>query len=222
MEGDSAALADALAAAARQQGEATPSVRGADWQTLPVTDVNSPPGTVTCGSIVARCLESYANPTVGELAIITRSGAGNWLALGRTASAVYGGWRTYTPTWTASTTNPTLGSGTLVGRYQKIGRTVHLHINLIAGSGSAGSGDYSFALPVQAANVGCTYVGTAHLLGASRWGGQFLISPNATAGAPFFPASTTNPRLDWMTATVPEAFGSGDQLRCTVTYEAAA
>lgn len=76
-------LADAIAGTARQQGEATPTVRGADWQTATVTAVGTTPATVDCGQIRARRMESYGAPAVGDLIVITRSGSGNWIAWGR-------------------------------------------------------------------------------------------------------------------------------------------
>lgn len=211
-------LADAVAATAREQGAATPEVRGSDWQTSTVTAVGT--GTVTCGTIIARRLESYQNPTVGDTVVISRSGQGNWLAHGRTATTAGTAWASYTPTWTA-TSNPSLGNGTLVGRYHKIGRTVVVEINLIPGSTTTfGSGGYSFAIPFAAANSGATYVGNAHLLSADRWAGQFVISPTNTAGQPFFPFTSADCRIRAMTPTQPNTFASGNQLRITAVYEA--
>lgn len=58
-------------------------------------------------------------------------------------------WRSYDVTWTATTTNPTIGDGTLSGRYTQRGKTVHFLINLIIGSTTdPGSGVWSFGLPV--------------------------------------------------------------------------
>lgn len=82
-------LADAMRQTAIQAGASSPDVRGADWQTAVVTAVNSD-GTVNIGVIVARCLDSYALPAVGDLIYLTQSGAGNWVAVGRTSSASVG------------------------------------------------------------------------------------------------------------------------------------
>ena len=72
-------------------------------------------------------------------------------------------WTAYTPTWTAFTTNPTLGDGTIEGRYVQIGKTVHFTIALTFGSTTTqGAGAWSFTLPVTAAN------GTQHPLGSAR------------------------------------------------------
>ena len=138
-------------------------------------------------------------------------------------NTIVGAWTTYTPTWTASTTNPALGNGTLVGRYMKVGRTVTAHVNLITGSTTTyGSGVYSFALPATSANAGSTYVGGAHLLGTDRWMGQWLISPNFSVAGPTFPLTATNTRAGLMSPTLPETLAANAQLRMTCTYEAAA
>lgn len=100
MEGDSAALADAIAAAARQQGETTPAVRGADWQIAIVTAINATAGTVDCGTIRARRLAVYQSPAVGDQIVLTNSGSGNWIALGRTSTGRDTAW-----------TQPTLAAG---------------------------------------------------------------------------------------------------------------
>lgn len=133
-------------------------------------------------------------------------------------------WTSYTPTWTAATTNPVLGNGTLVGRYMKIGRTVQYHINLIPGSTTTfGSGGYSFDMPATSANAGASYVGTAQILAGSRWAGQNVISPNATTTSPFFSTNSTTTTLSQMSPTVPvNPLASGHQLRITGTYETAA
>lgn len=82
-------LADAVRKNAVQAGASSPEVRGADWQTAAVTAVNGD-GTVNIGVIVARCLDSYSTPTVGDVIYLTQSGAGNWVAVGRTSSSSTG------------------------------------------------------------------------------------------------------------------------------------
>lgn len=138
-------------------------------------------------------------------------------------SSFFGAWTNYTPTWTAATTNPTLGNGTLIGRYMKVGLTCTAQINLVMGSTTTyGSGNYSWALPFASANSGCTYIGNAHLLsGSTRWAGQFVISPASSVASPFFPANSTTTTVAFMQASSPVALASGYQLRITVTYETA-
>ncbi|MDH6224368.1 hypothetical protein [Streptomyces sp. MJP52] len=79
-------LAWALKQQATRTAKATPAVRGADWRMATVTEVPGD-GTVVADGIPCRCLETYNAPLVGDLIIITQSSAGNWLALGRTATA---------------------------------------------------------------------------------------------------------------------------------------
>ncbi|MGW4919568.1 hypothetical protein ACWEPO_25110 [Streptomyces albidoflavus] len=79
-------LAAALQRQAVRKVTSAPTARGADWRMATVTAVD-PAGTVTADGIVCRRLETYTAPAVGDLIIISQSGAGSWIALGRTASA---------------------------------------------------------------------------------------------------------------------------------------
>lgn len=63
-------------------------------------------------------------------------------------------WTAYTPVWTASTTNPTLGNGTLTGAYMQAGKLVIWRLKLTFGSTTTvGSGTWSFTLPATAAST---------------------------------------------------------------------
>jgi len=58
-------------------------------------------------------------------------------------------WIGYTPVWTAATTNPTIGNGTIIGGYRRIGNQVDFWISMTAQSTTTfGSGNYRFSLPV--------------------------------------------------------------------------
>jgi len=87
-------------------------------------------------------------------------------------------WQSYTPTLFGSVTNPTIGNGTITGRYVNIGATVVGEIQIIAGDTgfNRGSGAYSVSLPVAGIvenyqpigqvimrdeGPGITYMGTA-------------------------------------------------------------
>lgn len=60
-------------------------------------------------------------------------------------------WGTFTPEWTAGTTNPSIGNGSIVGRYMQIGTTIFFSTMLTIGSTTnLGSGTYSFGLPLPA------------------------------------------------------------------------
>lgn len=132
-------------------------------------------------------------------------------------------WTTYTPTWTAATTNPVLGNGTIVGRYKRIGKTVHLQIDLTMGSTTTyGSGAWSVTLPLAAASSSGSRIGAAQALGgANRYAGQIVVSSGASGISAFFPASASVSNLSSVAAAVPFAWANGNELRITATYEAA-
>ena len=217
-----ASLADALRQETIRVGTTTAAVRGGDGRLAVVQTVGSDGTITTTDGIIARRLEDYRNPTVGDLVALMCFSSGVWIVLGRTAAAADTAWTAYTPTWTAATTNPVVNNGTLIGRYQKHGRTVVVHINLVPGSSTTfGSGIYAFALPFTSANVGASFVGTAQLLGSARWLGETVISPNVLTTSPFFPTNTTTTTASQMSPTVPITFASGNQLRMTLVYESA-
>lgn len=57
-------------------------------------------------------------------------------------------WTAYTPTMSAATTDPALGTSSLTGSYRKLGHTADIHMDLVVGAGfTAGSGAYRFSLP---------------------------------------------------------------------------
>jgi hypothetical protein len=54
----------------------------------------------------------------------------------------------YTPTWTASVSNPSVGDGTLLGRFVRMMNLCFLNIDLTIGASTGrGSGAWNFALP---------------------------------------------------------------------------
>lgn len=131
-------------------------------------------------------------------------------------------WTAYTPVWTAATTNPVLGNGTIVGKHRKIGRLVHFQIDLTMGSTTTyGSGAWSVTLPFAAAASSGSRIGNAQALGGSRFGGQIVVSPSATGIGAFFPASSAVSNYSSAAAAVPFAWASGNELRITGTYESA-
>ena len=70
-----------------------------------------------------------------------------------------GQWQSYTPTWTAITTNPTIGDGQLYGYYYVIGKICTMAIYLRFGSTTyPGVGNWEFALPVASKSSWSGYV----------------------------------------------------------------
>ncbi|GGP56090.1 hypothetical protein [Streptomyces abikoensis] len=135
-------------------------------------------------------------------------------------------WSTYTPTWTATTTNPSLGNGTLVGSYLITGKICHVSIMLTIGSTTnKGSGAYRISLPVATANTSCPGV-----LGASfsRSGspnhgpGDSPLFANANSTDDiWFPNITVTGDYDVWTESVPWSPAAGNVFRVYGTYQTA-
>jgi len=104
------------------------------------------PDSNTFGSGVAAWIKS----ALGGLELY---GDGS-LTIGGEALATEG-WTSFTPTWTSTGTQPSLGNGTLTGRYQRIGNTFHFRIELVAGSTTTyGTGTWTFSLPFTPTSQG--------------------------------------------------------------------
>jgi hypothetical protein len=136
----------------------------------------------------------------------------------------FGAWTAYTPTWTGNTTNPAIGNGTIVGAYQKTGRTVSFRILLTAGSTTTfGTGFYSFGLP-----TGIT--AAAGATGSYTPIGQVVAVDNSTtliyeATACLLTASAFIIRYQTgglVTNIAPVTFATSDIIAINGTYEAAA
>ena len=129
-------------------------------------------------------------------------------------------WQSYTVSWTASTTNPAIGNGTLNGKYVQIGKIVTCNILMVPGSNTTfGSGNWSFSLPkTVASNAFLTgnwvvvdasplkfYVGILRAYGSESKITQFIRD----AG------------LYWLADITPHTWADGDSLRISFTYEVA-
>lgn len=83
-----------------------------------------------------------------------------------------GNYGTYTPTWgiicsVGPCTLPTVGNGTLTGRYLQVGRMVFLDIRFVIGSTSVmptGTHTFTFTLPIAAVDTTSQVGGTASVL----------------------------------------------------------
>ena len=131
-------------------------------------------------------------------------------------------WSTYTPTLTATVSNPNMGSGaTRQGRYIRYGRTVTVEVILIFGSGmSAGSGFYEISLPVTAR----TQANGRRTGSAYTWDNSG--SGDFADGVAFINSGATDRvRLSIDSSVVghnaPWAWAANDEIGLTITYEAA-
>ncbi|WP_052390767.1 hypothetical protein [Streptomyces sp. NRRL B-24484] len=134
----------------------------------------------------------------------------------------FGAWTAYTPTWTATTTNPILGNGTLVTRYSRVGKTITYVGTLRAGTTTnGGNGVWNMTLPVQAANNGITVQGPCSYVafGSNNYIGNAAIAPGATAVGFTVKTATNAAQYDNVSNTVPVATSSVIGLSWAITYE---
>jgi len=128
-----------------------------------------------------------------------------------------GPWKTYTPAWTAATTNPVLGNGTLTGQYLQVGKTVHYRIVLTMGSTTTyGSGYYQLSLPVASSVA-------THIAG---YGVGFNLTNRKSLMAYYASSSIIRPLRCSTDVEVDQtglgvAWAAGHVLTLTGTYQAA-
>jgi len=142
------------------------------------------------------------------------------VAIGNT---VLGAWIDYTPTWTASTTNPVIGNGTIVGRYSLVNQTVTAQINIVTGSTTTyGSGTYFFSLPVTAATTLGSFpaIGGGWLYDTSANSSTTCVANVNMSGTNVFALRYTG-TSGAVAATAPFTFASGDFISATIQYKAA-
>jgi hypothetical protein len=131
------------------------------------------------------------------------------------------GFFNYTVVWTATGTNPTLGNGTLEGRFWLSGRAVTIVIFLTFGSTTAmGTGNHWLSLPITAASG--LYDNTARFRDAGVANYVRLASIITTQSPDNITTFTslTGNENTW-TPTIPFAMGKGDTLVIQLPYLAA-
>lgn len=145
------------------------------------------------------------------------------------ANDVPGDWSTYTPTLLGSTSGGTVGNGTLVARYVRLGDFVIAQIDLVWGSTtSAGVGTSLVSLPVSArattpGNIG-TFIGLDASAGAAGRYSPGGVLPNTVDDVIVINGAASGDLSDegtLLSATVPVTWTTGDAWRFNITYEAA-
>jgi hypothetical protein len=141
--------------------------------------------------------------------------AGQSIGAGTIASEV---WTDWTPTWT----NLTVGSGTVIAKYSKIGRLVNFRLRFTYGAGSAIGTAPVYTLPIPAASDYIVEwpIGKVVMVdnGIKAYNGDAQIN-SLTQGLLRYDDGLGS----WVTvtATVPFTWASGDYFFISGTYEAA-
>lgn len=135
-------------------------------------------------------------------------------------------WTTYTPAWGATVTDPTLGDGSITGRYANIGATIIGEIRIVAGVNGfdRGEGNYTITLPTNAVyenlqpvgqvfvrdeGPGTTYVGTAAFANNQNDRVQLFLHSQVSAYDEAVAVAHNTPFL----------FGSNDRILVQILYE---
>lgn len=127
-------------------------------------------------------------------------------------------WTDWTPDVDATTTNPSLGNATLVGRYIQVGKLVHFMGKVTWGSTTTdGTGNYLFSVPVlAAASNQYTVTGIAQTGTTRHVCIGYFTNTSQIALQQCNPATPT-----LVSATSPFAPATGDFYVWSGTYEAA-
>lgn len=145
-------------------------------------------------------------------------------------TSFFGAWTAYTPNWLAEGgAAPTLGNGSIVGRYLKVGRTVDWVAQLTWGSttapgGGGGGENWMIGLPPFLPATGFTYRIVnldAHDLSTSLHYSGTAIYSNTFAGVIKTIVSNRADLSGIWDSTLPFTYAAGDILHASGRYEAA-
>lgn len=137
-----------------------------------------------------------------------------------------GVWTSFTPTWTASPTPPTLGNGTLVTRWTRVGRMITwVGVLTLGSTTNGGTGLWQMSLPVTPASGGsipswrgiCSYFKP----GDNDYLGQCILSPGGTVIDFVVKSNGSSSSSQNVSNTAPVAAASGNVVAWSLTYEAA-
>jgi hypothetical protein len=133
-------------------------------------------------------------------------------------------WTSYTPTWTSDSSTPSIGNGSLTGRYKQIGKTVFFNLKLVYGSSTTGgAGAWMFGLPVTAYDANYQFAASILNNGLAWYGAIGNGSyKNSTS---YFTLITQNDTATTVWGGVgqiaPFNFGTGDTMTVSGSYEVA-
>lgn len=124
-------------------------------------------------------------------------------------------WTSFTPTGTGFT----VGAGSILSRYNEIGKTIIYRGQVTFGAGAGVTGDFSVNLPVSAFTT-VPGVGSLDMLdsGTSHYVGSCLITGSSTLEFHGTFGPTNAGRVN---GTNPFTFVPGDVIRWAITYQAA-
>jgi hypothetical protein len=197
---------------------------GSSWTTF-MTLVGGSGGDIATDTIWDAAGDLAVGTGANTAAKLAIGAAGSTLqSNGTTAGWAGGPWTDYTPTLTATTTNPTLGSSTVAGRYRLLdAKTGIVRVEFAVTTGgawNAGSGEYRFSLPAGWTASGTSF-GAAHLLdsGTARFAGVAGVFNGGTVIGPIIFGDATEDRV--LKHNVPVTWATGDSVHAQILVELA-
>ena len=186
----------------------------------------------TSGDVTITNSMATAMTTKGDLVPATGSGAFARLAVGANnlylvadSSAATGlKYEGAITSWTPTFTNLTVGNGTTIAEYQRVGNLVFCYIQFTLGSTSAVSGDVFFTLPV-ATSKRPFFTGNAYYVdaGVQTAGGSIEVTAGGSHG--YFRLSLSDGtylRVPFtLSSTTPWTWGTNDYMAAYFYYEVA-
>ena len=132
-------------------------------------------------------------------------------------------WTAYTPSWTAATTNPSLGNGSIEGRYISLGPMAWVRGRVVAGSTTTyGSGEYRISLPTSlqsASLIGNGIIGNIWIRNSAGQDFHSFAIDSNTAYFVIRPGHSTFGGTASWSPTTPFTFGNGDWMSWNLSYE---
>ena len=145
---------------------------------------------------------------------------------GPTGSFAIQPWTSYTPTWTASVTDPTLGDTSIEGRYMFVGATIFGEIRIVAGVTGfvRGEGIYRIGLPVSGIVENFQPVGQVVMRDegpGTNYFGTAIFNNNVDNEIEIYMHSQVSQFDEGIAAThsVPFLFSANDKILIQFTYE---
>ena len=132
-------------------------------------------------------------------------------------------WTSYTPSWTAASSNPVIGNGTITGQYKVIGKTCFVRGNIVMGSTTTfGSGEWYVSMPFTASNADAILLNANVLDNSTAWYNALIAG--ARAGFNFKSAiqyQNTGGTTDSLSPSTPFTWTNGDRFLWNGSYEIA-
>ena len=127
-------------------------------------------------------------------------------------------WTAWTPSWG----NLSVGNGTLVARYTRIGKTVLFEVKLTFGSTTSISGTVTFSFPVTAYFTASLILGACRLsnTGTASTDGKVILSSNTTGTLYVNNTDSAYLGITALSSSVPHTWAETDVIGFTGFYEA--